>query len=347
MRFEVGWRAARGGPTEAPGDSVEPCAPAVEDLVDVGSYSVTRFRAVDARHQQVVVVGVAVTHRRHHRERDRRRVKSATGSGSSDPAATAITSMRRYRLSPRLGATGEDAGDLTCEITLKLDVFVRPSLMLTVASSRPRILISQALSLGPLDRWPFDEHTLALIALACATETHEDRRQATVLARPACQRRVSRWQEHEVREIRTRHAQRTAILHHQPAPIRAATTSARPVLQRRYHHEIRRTTRHTHTPDRSRTGHRTGLPDRPHDHVDHLTVLEPAPGAPRRARRSPRRDRVRAPGEARPGGADSRGSVDSGAHTEGQTPARRHSPAAPRRSNQQTSEMYTTRTTHL
>src|ERR1700689_4291491 len=56
------------GPTDVPGDSVEPCAPAVEDLVDVGSYSITRLRAVDARHQQVVVVGVAVTHRRHHRE---------------------------------------------------------------------------------------------------------------------------------------------------------------------------------------------------------------------------------------------------------------------------------------
>ncbi len=105
------------GPTEVPGDSVEPCAPAVEDLVDVGSYSITRFRAVDARHQQAVVVGVAVTHRRHRRERDRRRVKSATGSGPSDPAA-AITSMRRYRLSPRLGAAGKDAGDLACEIAL-------------------------------------------------------------------------------------------------------------------------------------------------------------------------------------------------------------------------------------
>ena len=126
-------------------DSVEPCAPAVEDLIDVGlSHSVTRLRAVDARHQQVVVVGVAVTHRRHHRECDRRRVKSTTGGGSSNSAAAAITSMRRYHLSPRLGAAGEDAGDLACEIALKLDVFVRPSLMLAVPSSRPRILISRS-----------------------------------------------------------------------------------------------------------------------------------------------------------------------------------------------------------
>jgi hypothetical protein len=137
------------------------------------------------------------------------------------------------------GHFGEEARDRDREVALEPDVLVRAPFRLTLAPARARVLVSQALRLGLRDRGLLDEHPLALVALARAAEAHDDRRQPAVLSRPARQRRVSPRQENEMREIRARHAERTAIVHRQQVPVRASAPRTDPVLERRDDHEIR------------------------------------------------------------------------------------------------------------
>jgi len=66
---------------------------------------------------------------------------------------------------------------------LEFDILSRASRPLALAPSCARISVGQALRLGPVDRGLLDQHPLALVALASATETHDDRGQSAVLSR--------------------------------------------------------------------------------------------------------------------------------------------------------------------
>ncbi len=88
-------------------------------------------------------------------------------------AAPSIAGVSGDRVRLRGWAVGEEAGDLACELALELDIFARASFAFALAPSRPRIVIGQALRLGPLGCGPVDEHALALVALARSAEAHE------------------------------------------------------------------------------------------------------------------------------------------------------------------------------
>src|SRR5208283_2730323 len=103
--------------------SVERRPPELEDLLDVSANMVASLQALDASHQQLVVVGLAVTHRRHHRAGNGLRVKRAGRGGPPDAAAAPVTGVPCDLLGSLPRAAGEEAPDLACELALELEVF--------------------------------------------------------------------------------------------------------------------------------------------------------------------------------------------------------------------------------
>ena len=107
--------------------------------------ALTRLSSVDPRHQQVVVVGVAVADRCKHGERDRLRVERTCGGGAADPTAASQRGVCRDLLAPLGRACREETCDLACEVALEGDVFMRAPFRCALTLTCPRVLISQAL----------------------------------------------------------------------------------------------------------------------------------------------------------------------------------------------------------
>ncbi len=141
--------------------SVRPSAPALEHLLDTYAYAVARLESLDAGHQQLVVVALAMTRRRDHRERDGPWLQRASGGGAPDSAAAAPRGVAGDRHRPLARAARKQPRDLAEKFPLELDVLARTSLAFALGSSRARVRVGHAL--GLLDRLLLDEDALALV----------------------------------------------------------------------------------------------------------------------------------------------------------------------------------------
>jgi hypothetical protein len=108
-------------------------------------------------------------------------------------------------------ATGEQFADPVRKAIHKSGIDLGTALRLTLLATCPYLSVLQALGLGPLERCFFDQQSLTLVPLAGATPFQDDGSQCRVLGAATRQRGISRWQKHEVVEIRARQAECATI----------------------------------------------------------------------------------------------------------------------------------------
>ena len=110
-------------------------------FLEVSEFEIAE-RTVDSRHQQIVVVGVAMADRSNHRERDRLRVARSGGGGAADPAAASLRGVRGDLLASLRGACGEEARDLASELRAgrrRLHSLASPPRVRAAVPARPRL----------------------------------------------------------------------------------------------------------------------------------------------------------------------------------------------------------------
>jgi hypothetical protein len=93
-------------------------APAAQHVLDAHPYPSSRSFAVDARHQQLVVVGVDVSDRRNDRETHGSGIKSPFGRAASDSSAATRRRVNGDRLAAVGGVTRELLADRQGELAL-------------------------------------------------------------------------------------------------------------------------------------------------------------------------------------------------------------------------------------
>src|SRR5436305_5923031 len=137
-------------------------SPAVQYAVDVVADAVAGVLAVDAGHEQLVVVSVLVPDRRHDREEYRLLVQCAPGGRPAHPAAAAHAGVPGDGFGARSGAAGELLADALVETGSELDVFGGAADAVALAAAFADVLVGEALLLGLLERGLLDEDALPL-----------------------------------------------------------------------------------------------------------------------------------------------------------------------------------------
>jgi hypothetical protein len=101
-------------------------APSAQHVLDTLAYLASSCFAVDARHQQLVIVGVDVPDRRCNGEVYGVRIEGPPRRASSDPATAARCRMTRHRVGPAGRTAREQLADRGGELGLEPHVFVGP-----------------------------------------------------------------------------------------------------------------------------------------------------------------------------------------------------------------------------
>jgi len=200
---------------------------------------IARFGAVQAGHQKIVVPRVLMPDRSRDRELDRPRVECSPGGATTNTPAPALSRMPRDRLGAITWATREQPDDLRRHPCLQLHIARRASLGVTLAPARSSLVVRQTLRFGFVQCGVLDQDALPLIALASATETHDDSGQAARRPGAASQRGVTGWSEDEMVHVRTGHAHRAAVIHDQQTAVVVAAVGAGPSPECRDNDEIR------------------------------------------------------------------------------------------------------------
>ena len=92
--------------------------------------------------------------------------------------------MARDRLRPLHWTGCDQTRDLGRHPGLQLEVLIRAPERVALPPPRPRVLVGQALCLGPVKRGILNEDPLSLVALARPAEPHHHRRPSTVRLSP-------------------------------------------------------------------------------------------------------------------------------------------------------------------
>ena len=168
--------------------------PGCQDSVDGGPHLPVGDRAGYAGHQQLVIVGVLVPHRGHHRQRHRILIQRAPRRDRPTRRYSRTAACRAIAAARPAGQAGNNRPP------------PRPAAPRTPhpgrrgAAGRARgvgcgVLVGQALRLGLLQGRLLHQDPLALVALAGAAEAHHHRRQPARLLGAPAQRRVAGGQE--------------------------------------------------------------------------------------------------------------------------------------------------------
>jgi hypothetical protein len=126
--------------------------PGVENSRHVIAHAVARLRAVDARHQELVVCGVLVAHGGRDSELDRVVVEGACGGGAPDAPPAACRRVARDRPCTLGRASGERRGDLVGETRLQLQILPGAPLLVALATPLACFGVRQAFALGGRER---------------------------------------------------------------------------------------------------------------------------------------------------------------------------------------------------
>ena len=102
----------------------------------------------DPGHEELVIPGIAVTHRSHDGERHRVGVEGPAGSGPADPSTPPGSGMGGNGLGPLLRTAREEPNDLMAERILEGLVLNRSVFCLAQAAPLSCLLIGQAGNLG-------------------------------------------------------------------------------------------------------------------------------------------------------------------------------------------------------
>src|SRR5271155_3794985 len=121
--------------------------PGSEDPVDSGRYPLSGVFTRNASHQQGVVIGVLMTYRRHHGERDRLLVQRSPGRRPPHPPAAPLAGVLGDRPGASGRAAGEQSHDFCGEMSLQFDISIGPALAVPLAAPHPGVLVSEALLL--------------------------------------------------------------------------------------------------------------------------------------------------------------------------------------------------------
>ena len=122
--------------------------------------------AVDAGHEQFVVVGVDVAYRGCDREPYGVGIQRPCGGASTDPAAAAGSRVTGDRIGAGRRTTRERLANGDGELLLETRVLVEPSNLVAFPAAGACVGIGKALPLGALDRLGLRQNALALIAFA-------------------------------------------------------------------------------------------------------------------------------------------------------------------------------------
>jgi hypothetical protein len=116
-------------------------APGIEDTLDVGSHLIACLSPWDPGHEELVIAGIAVTHRGHDSDRHRIGVQRSAGSTPANPSTTPGSGMGGYGLGPFLRTAREKSSDLIAERVLEGLVLKRSVFGLAQAAPVPRLLV--------------------------------------------------------------------------------------------------------------------------------------------------------------------------------------------------------------
>lgn len=112
-------------------------APAVQYVLDVLAHLSSSCLPVDARHQQLVIVGVDVADRRRNGQPYGVRIERPPSCASPDPAAAARGRMPRDGLGPADGAAREQRTDRGGKLGREIHVLIGSSCLVPLQPRRP------------------------------------------------------------------------------------------------------------------------------------------------------------------------------------------------------------------
>ncbi len=157
--------------------------------------------AIDARHQQVVVVGVDVADRCGDGEADGVGIERSAGGASSDATAAAQCGVVGDRVGAGRWAAGELFPDGSGEAVAELLIDFGTAHLIVVAAQGAGIGVVEALLGGLLDGIILDQNALAFIAFASRAPADDHRRQAAGFLRASSQGGIAGGQEDQMAEV--------------------------------------------------------------------------------------------------------------------------------------------------
>lgn len=121
----------------------DPFAPCAQYVLDTLAYLASSRFPVDARHQQLVIVGVGVPDRRRNREMNGVGVEGPPGRASSDPATAGRCRVTRHRVGPAgrtaLGSSSSASSLLPVQRGLGLGEILRTD---TATAVGPTVIVA-------------------------------------------------------------------------------------------------------------------------------------------------------------------------------------------------------------
>lgn len=154
-------------------------------------------------HQQRVVRRVHMPHGRHHRRHHRPLRQRPPRRTPPHPPAAPQGRMRGDDSGAVTRAPGKPPPYLRRERLREPHVRHRPPPSVPRPTPSPCLRVREAPLLGPHQPGLLDEDALPLVTPLAPVETHDDRRQRTLLPRPTRERRVAARKEHQMPEVGT------------------------------------------------------------------------------------------------------------------------------------------------
>lgn len=161
--------------------------------------------------EQFVVWRLDVPDMGDHRQTHRIFIEGLGGGRTTYAAAVLQARVLGDRAVPTVGTTREEFAHALREAFYVVAVQSRPARVFAAASAGAGMLVRQALGFSARQRRLLNKNALSFMAPARMTPSEHDRRQRGVLACTPRERRIARWQENQLIEIRAGKAQRSAL----------------------------------------------------------------------------------------------------------------------------------------
>jgi hypothetical protein len=129
--------------------------------------------SIHARHEQLVVAGVAVANRRGDGKLKRSRIEGPASGAAAHSAAATLARVTSDLLGPIGGTAREEAHEFLRHLSLEGEVVLGATTALSLAAPGPSVSVGEAFLLRPLERFLLDQDALTLVALPRPAEAND------------------------------------------------------------------------------------------------------------------------------------------------------------------------------
>jgi hypothetical protein len=201
--------------------------PPLDDLIDYVAYRGTGVTTVYPLGEKLIVSRVPMADVGPDRQFDGIWIEPACGSRTAHPARVLSARVVGNCAALRSRAAGKRVAQSLGKLAHVALVEFLPTLRCSLTGALAGRGIRQALSLRPLERRFFDQHSLTLVPLSRSAEPDDHRTEGRVLARSTRQRRITAGEEDEMVEVGASEAEGPFPFHPEKAPLPQFTPALR------------------------------------------------------------------------------------------------------------------------